>query len=79
MASENAVLELVREVNPYVEFNAATSLIEDGVLDSLSMLFLISSIEERFAVKIPEDEFKVEHFVNVVSIVALIEKIKASR
>ena len=42
------ILSVLRELHPYEEINEDTELINSGLLDSLSILFVISQIEEHF-------------------------------
>ena len=49
-----------------------TQLIESGILDSLSILRLVSFIQERFGVMVSPEDVVSENFETVKSIVAFI-------
>jgi acyl carrier protein len=49
-----------------------TPLLEWGVLDSLNMVALLSFIESRFGVVIPDDDVVPQNFFTVAAIEALI-------
>lgn len=69
------ILEMLREIEPYEEIDETSSLIEDGILDSLTLVVLISEIESAFQIKIPEDRLQPELFENVPKIVELINEL----
>ena len=69
------ILEILREIEPYEEIDETSSLIEDGILDSLTLVVLISEIESAFQIKIPEDKLQPELFENVPKIVELINEL----
>lgn len=70
------LLEIIRELEPYDEIDENSHLIEDGILDSLTLVVLIGEIESVFDVKIPEDKLQPELFASVSQIVELIEGLK---
>lgn len=69
------ILEILREINPYEDINEESRLIEDALLDSLTLVVLISEIEEAFNIKIPEDKLQPELFENVPRIEALVNEL----
>lgn len=70
------ILEMLREINPYEEIDEESRLIEDAILDSLTLVVLISEIEETFEIKIPETKLRPELFETVPMIVELIKELK---
>ena len=54
------------------DLDADTPLLELGVLDSLSMVGLLSYVDEAFGVRIPEEDVVPEHFDTLRSIAALV-------
>ena len=55
-------------------FSDHDNLLSKGVIDSLKMLDLISFIEQRFEVKIDEDEMMPDNFESVDAIVAFVQE-----
>ena len=53
---------------------ATDSLLEQGVIDSVAMLELISFLEESYGIDIPDDDLMPEHFDSLDSMVAYVEK-----
>jgi len=56
-----------------ITFEDNESLLNNGVIDSLKMLDLISFIEEKFGVAIDEDEMMPDNFESVDTIVQFLE------
>lgn len=44
------ILELVEEVLPQIDFTASNSLVDDGILDSISIVTLVSELSMEFDV-----------------------------
>ena len=58
------------------EFHETDSLLENGVIDSVAMIELVSFIEETYGVHVPDEDLMPEHFETLESIVSYIEKKK---
>lgn len=69
------ILNILREINPYEEIDENSQLIEDAILDSLTLVVLINEIESTFHIKIPEDKIQPEFFENVSKIISLINEL----
>lgn len=54
--------EILEEMNPEVDFHAETALIDDHLLDSLTVLALISELEDAFDITIPAVEIVPANF-----------------
>jgi D-alanine--poly(phosphoribitol) ligase subunit 2 len=51
-----------------------TDLIETGLLDSLSLVSLITEIEGKFGFELPLDDFDIERFSSVERIAAFVDE-----
>lgn len=69
------LLEILRQLHPDVDFEAADDLIGDGILDSLDIVTLITEINCTFDVSIPAEEVIPENFASAEAILALIERL----
>lgn len=69
------LLKILRELHPDVDSSTESGLIENGVLDSLDIVTLVTEINETFDVSIPADEIVPENFDSAKSIYALIERL----
>ena len=54
--------EILEEMNPEVDFHTETALIDDHLLDSLTVLALISELEDAFDITIPAVEIVPANF-----------------
>lgn len=70
------LLEILEEIKPGVDYENIDTLINDHYLDSLSILSLISELEDEFDIVIPTVEIIPDNFNSVKSIMALINKLK---
>jgi len=73
---EDNIISIITEINPYADFDMSTHLFKEGVIDSLTILFLVSMLEEKFSIKIHESEFKPEHFSSVQNIADFIIRLR---
>jgi acyl carrier protein len=69
------LLEILNGLHPDVDFEAIDDLYDEGVLDSLDMVRLVTEIGMEFDVQIPPEELIPENFQNVNTIWALIERL----
>jgi len=58
-----------------VELKAGDSLTEAGVIDSIGVLQLVDFIEEKYRIKILEEDITQEHFDTLGGIEKLIQKL----
>ena len=69
------LLEILKELHPEVDFENNESLIDDGILDSLDIVSLVTEIYAEFDVTIPAEEIVPENFNSAEALMALITKI----
>ena len=69
------LLEILNRLHPDVDFTAVEDLYDDGVLDSLDMVRLVTEIGQAFDVTVPAEELVPDNFMNVNTIMALIERL----
>lgn len=69
------LLEILNGLHPDVDFSSIDDLYDEGVLDSLDMVRLVTEIGMEFDVQIPAEELIPENFQNVNTIMALIERL----
>lgn len=71
----NTLLEILNDLHPDVDFTVEEGLVDDGILDSLDIVTLITEINDKFDVSIPAEEIIPENFNSAAALMALIEKI----
>ena len=69
------LFQILNGLHPDVDFEAIDDLYDEGVLDSLDMVRLVTEIGMEFDVQIPPEELIPENFQNVNTIWALIERL----
>lgn len=67
------IKKIIGEINEYETFDEETNLIEEGILSSLSLMYLISELEERYDIFIEEKLVTPENFSTVEKIAMVIE------
>lgn len=70
------LISILEDIKPDVDYENCKDLVDGHHLDSLSILALISEIEEEFDVTIPTIEIVPANFNSVESIMALIERLE---
>ncbi len=70
-----ALMRILGELHPDVDFNTADDLIGDGVLDSLDIVTLITEINSVYDVSIPAEEILPENFRSAKAIYDLITRL----
>ena len=69
------LLNILNELHPDVDFEGREDLIDEGILDSLDIVTLITEINSEFDVSIPAEEILPENFCSAEAIYALIERL----
>lgn len=67
---------LLKETFPNIDFENEKALVDDGVVDSLSMVKIISIIEENFDVSVTMEYLQPEYFQSVETMWEMIEELQ---
>lgn len=67
------LLQILSETCPGVDFARETALIDDGILDSLDLVTLVTQMMDVFQVELDVEDLEPEHFNSVDAMLALIE------
>ena len=67
------IIEILSEICPGIDFETETALIDDGIIDSLDLVAVISELMEEFDVQLGVNDLTPENFNSVDAIVELIE------
>jgi D-alanine--poly(phosphoribitol) ligase subunit 2 len=70
------LLDILEELKPEVDFENSEDLIDGHKLDSLTILSLISEIEDEFDISIPAVDIVPDNFNSAKKIYALIERLE---
>ena len=66
-------MEILTEICPGVDFESEKALIDDGLIDSLDIVAVVTELMEAFDVELGVDDLTPENFNSVEAIEALIE------
>ncbi len=76
---KNEIINIIQDINPYIDITDDTNLIEEEVLDSLGILLFIQQLEDAFGVSIPQESIEVNDFINISTIVDLIVRLSGKK
>ena len=69
------LLEILSSLHPDVDFENTEDLIDDGILDSLDIVTLVTEINDAFDVAIPAEEVVPENFNSAKALMELITRL----
>lgn len=62
------IYTILREIADEIDITDDTMLLDEGILDSVSILFLVSELEEKNGINIAVEEINEEHLKTVTAI-----------
>ena len=72
---KETIIGILEELVDGVDFETATSLIDDGELSSLDIIQLIGALSDEFDVTIPATEIVPANFTSVDAMAAMVERL----
>ena len=69
------LINILKELHEDVDFEAEEGLVDDGILDSLDIVSLVTEIDSEFDVRIPPEEIVPENFNSAAALWELIQKL----
>ena len=73
---KETIISILQDLVDGVDFETATTLIDDGELSSLDIIQLIGALSDEFDVTIPAMEIIPSNFNSVDAMVAMIERLQ---
>ena len=70
------VLNLLSEEFPEIDFTISDEMVDDGILDSLTITGIIAALTLEFGIMIPYDEIIPENFNSVEALAAMVARLK---
>ena len=70
----NEILDILKTIKPEIDFENSNNFIDNGLLDSLNIITLISKLEENYSIKINPEDIDPDNFNSIISIKKLIDK-----
>lgn len=71
---EQELMDILTDLRPDVDFETETALIDDGLIDSLDIVAVVTELMEAFDVELGVDDLTPENFNSVEAIEDLIER-----
>ncbi|MDR1070228.1 MAG: acyl carrier protein [Gracilibacteraceae bacterium] len=71
------LLEILRDIQPDVDYEHCVTLIDDGHIDSFALISLITSINRVFDAEITAEDIVPENFNSARAIMDLIQRLSA--
>lgn len=68
------VLNILRELCPGIDFETETALIDDGLVDSLDIVSIVSEFMDAFDVELSVEDLQPENFNTVDAMVEMIQR-----
>lgn len=68
------VIEILTEICPGVDFEQEVALIDDGLIDSLDIVAIVTDLMDTFDVQLGVDDLTPENFNSVDAICRLLER-----
>lgn len=70
-----ALLDILNELHPEVNFETETGLIDNKILDSFDIVTIVAEVDGAYDVQIPATELTPENFNSAQALYALIERL----
>lgn len=68
-----ALLNILNELHPEVDFETETGLIDNKILDSFDIVTIVAEIDSEYDVQIPAVELTPENFNSAQALYALVQ------
>ena len=76
MPEKDIIKQILTAIKPTVDFGKAKAIVDDGVLDSLEFMRLISELNDRFNIEVGVDDIVAENFNSIESIEAMVKRLQ---
>ena len=73
---EGKILTLLTEEYPEIDFASSDALVDDGILDSLTITGIIAVLTMEFGVTIPYEEIIEENFNSIAGLAKMVRKLQ---
>ena len=70
------LLEILNDIQPGVDFENEKHLIDDHLLDSLSIISLVAELEDTFDVTIPAVELIPDNFNSAEAMLEMLQRLR---
>ncbi|MBQ4353296.1 MAG: acyl carrier protein [Clostridia bacterium] len=74
MENKKKLLALLTDIRPDVDFENETALVDDGLIESLDIVAIVTEIMAQFDVEISVDDLMPENFNSADAMLGMIEE-----
>ena len=74
---EQKIMQLLSEEYPEIDFSASNALVDDGILDSLTITEIIATLSMEFNITIPYEEIIEDNFNSIFGLAGMVERLQA--
>ena len=72
---EQKIIEILKKMHPDADVAGGIALVDEGILDSLDIVTLVTELNAVFGVRIPALEILPDNFNSAAAIAAMIERL----
>ena len=72
------VLEVLQEEYPNIDFESSDALVDQGILDSLTITGIIAALSVEFGIAIPYEDITEDNSNSVDAMTAMVERLQAT-
>ena len=66
-------ISMLKGIKPNVDFEKEEALVDDGLIESLDIISIISEISDKYGVQIPSDEIIPDNFNSAEALYELVQ------
>ncbi|GAA6491816.1 hypothetical protein K280104A7_13800 [Candidatus Bariatricus faecipullorum] len=72
---EEKILEVLSAEYPDIDFTSSEELVDDGILESLTLTGIIATLSMEFGITIPYEEIVEENFNSIAGMARMVERL----
>ncbi|MBO4321604.1 MAG: acyl carrier protein [Clostridia bacterium] len=76
MAVKEQIIEILTDINPDIDYETETALIDGGLLDSFDIVSLVGELNDTFDINITVVDLVPENFNSADAMAALVERLQ---
>lgn len=69
-------IQVLLNATPNIDYTKEKHLVDDGVIDSLDIVSIISELSDAYDITIPPEEIKPENFNSAEAMKALVDRLQ---
>ncbi|HCR43012.1 MAG TPA: acyl carrier protein [Ruminococcaceae bacterium] len=70
------LIDILLTVKPNIDYTKEKALVDDGIIDSLDIVSIISELSDAYGITVPSTEIKPENFNSASAIYGMVQRLK---